>query len=124
MSWKDFMNTVMGRIGSTTVALLGGVCAWYASDPDNPMGVWVMSIAFTLAVCGFIFAIGLSLEVAPGKTIAMIFLVPLIAEVLFAYIRNLDGPSADLAMACGAVAALSAVLAVTGGKFLPGESTA
>ncbi len=124
MNWKDYMDSAMGRIGSWTVALLGGISAWYASAPDHPLAIWVITIAFSLAVCGFIFSIGMGLESAPGKSIVQIFVVPLLAGTLFAYIRNLDGASSDLAIACAVVGAFAAVFAVTGGKLLPGESAA
>ena len=124
MNWKDYMDSAMGRIGSWTVAILGVISAWYASAPDHPLAIWVITITLSLAVCGFIFSIGLGLESAPGKCIVQIIVVPLLAGTLFAYIRNLDGASMDLAIACGLVGAVAAVFALTGGKLLPGESAA
>jgi hypothetical protein len=124
MSWKDYMDSAMGRIGSWTVTLLGGISAWYASAPDHPLAIWVITIAVSLAVCGFIFSMGLGLEVAPVKTMVQIFVVPLLAGTLFAYLRNLNGASESLAMACAAVGVFAGVFALTGGKLLPGESAA
>jgi len=87
MTWKEFNADVMGRLlnGGIAVSALAGIFIAFSTEAALSNYVMMIAVLITM-VCG-IASIGLAANYARRQALILIFVLPLAAQIFFAWSR-------------------------------------
>jgi 4-amino-4-deoxy-L-arabinose transferase-like glycosyltransferase len=107
MTWKEFNADPMGRMlnGGIAVSAIAGI--YIAFSTNQTMGSYVMMGAVLITLLCGIGSIGLAINYAARQALILIFVLPLIAQLFFIWVRIRDSnPEPGM----GAVMVIASVL--------------